>query len=96
MSNTTGIALAVGGITAANEAVFAPLAGHGTPFDNFNWRVVPATVGFAFALGGLEKVSPNFAKFLGYTALVTVLFIDTGKAGSVWNNLNKVMGYGKK
>ena len=95
MAETTGIVLAIGGITAANEAIFAPLAGHGTPWEDFNWRVVPATAILAIAFGGLEKVSPGFAKMLAYTALITSLLIDTGKAGSVVSNVDKVLGYNK-
>jgi hypothetical protein len=92
MAESTGIALAVGGITAANEAIFAPLAGNGTLITSLNWRIIPATAIFAIALGGLEKLSPEFAKLIGYTALITSLFVNTGKAGNVVDNLNKVLG----
>ena len=95
MSGSTDIALAVGGITAANEAIFAPLAGNGTLVDSLNWRIIPATAIFALALGGLDKLSPEFAKLIGYTALITSLFIETGKAGSVVSNVTKVLGYSK-
>jgi hypothetical protein len=95
MADSTAIALTVGGITAANEAIFAPLAGNGSPWDNFNWRVVPATAIFAIALGGLSKLSPGFATMIGYTALITSLFVSTGKAGSVISNLDKALGYTK-
>jgi hypothetical protein len=96
MAESTGIALAVGGITAANEALFAPLAGHGTPWKNFNWRIVPATAIFALALYGIEQVNPVFAKGIGYIALVTVLFTRFGNAAAPLENLDVIMGYGGK
>lgn len=96
MAESTGIALAVGGITAANEALFAPLAGHGTPWQNFNWRIVPATAIFALALYGMEQVSPQFAKGIGYIALVTVLFARFGNAPTPIENLDTILGYGGK
>jgi hypothetical protein len=94
MAESTGVALAVGGITAANEALFAPLAGHGTPWEDFNWRIVPATAIFALALYGIEQISPVFAKGLGYIALITVLLARFGNAPSPVENLNKILGYG--
>jgi hypothetical protein len=95
MADSTAIALTVGGITAANEAIFAPLAGNGTLIQSLNWRIIPATAIFAIALGGLSKLSPEFASLVGYTALITSLFIETGKAGSVVSNVTKVLGYSK-
>jgi hypothetical protein len=95
MADPTGIALAVGGITAANEAIFAPLAGNGTLIESLNWRIIPATAIFAIALNGLAKLSPEFATLIGYTALITSLFVPTGKAGSVITNVDKVLGYNK-
>jgi hypothetical protein len=96
MAETTGIVLAVGGLTAANELLFAPLAGQGTPWKDFNWRIVPATAILAVALGGLEKVSLPFAKGLAYIALITVVFAQTGSAPAPAVNLAKVMGYNTK
>jgi hypothetical protein len=89
------IALAVGGITAANELFFAPVTGGGT-LGQFNWRIIPATGVFALVLAGLEKVSPQFAAGLGYTALVTVLFTRIGKAPAPVENITRVLGYGGK
>lgn len=86
------IAIAVGGITAANEAFFAPLAGNGTT-TQFNWRIVPATAVFALALYGMSQVSEPFAKGIGYIALVTVLFTRVGNAPAPLENLAKVLGY---
>lgn len=95
MSNSTGLALLVGGITAANEALFAPIA-HGQPlFAHFNWRIIPATGIFALALTGLDNVSPNLGKGIGVIALITVLFTSFGNAGPPASNLAKVMGYSK-
>jgi hypothetical protein len=95
MADSTAIALTIGGITAANEAIFAPLAGNGTLITSLNWRIIPATAIFAIALGGLDQLSPEFAKMLAYTALITSLFVPTGKAGSVVTNVTKVLGYDK-
>jgi hypothetical protein len=94
MAKTTGVVLAVGGITAANELLFAPLAGSGTPWKNFNWRVIPATGVFALAMAGLETISPQLAMGLSITALVTVLFASFGKAPPPVTNLSKALGYG--
>lgn len=93
MAESTGIVLAVGGITAANEVLFAPLTGHGATWTNFNWRVIPATLGLALALGGLEKIAPEFAKGLAGLALLTVLVVPFGKAPTPLENVTKMMGY---
>src|SRR6266568_7257785 len=95
MAESTGIALAVGGITAANEALFAPLAGHGTPWKDFNWRIVPATAIFAVALYGMEQVSPAFAKGIGYIALTTVLLAPVAGEPSPLENMAVILGYMK-
>lgn len=91
--NATGIALTVGAVTAANEALFAPLAGNGTPWQNFNWRIIPATGVFALALAGLDQVSHTLAVGIGVTALVTVLFTRLGNAPAPVENVTKVLGY---
>jgi hypothetical protein len=93
MAQSTGIVLAVGGITAANEVLFAPLAGHGSPWKNFNWRVIPATIGLALGLAGLEKIAPKFAVGLGWLALLAVLIVPFGNAPTPLQNALKVMGY---
>lgn len=88
----------VGGITAANELLFAPLTGHGTPWKNFNWRIVPATGVLALALAGIEQLGPagaTFAKGLATIALVTVLFVRLGNAPAPAENLATVLGYNK-
>jgi len=90
-----GIAIAVGGITAANELLFAPVAGAGT-WKSFNWRIVPATAGFALLLKGLETISPRLATGIGVTALVTVLFTRVGNAPAPIENVDNLLGYTNK
>ena len=69
MSATTGPVIATGVITIVNSTVF-----HGQPM---NWRVPVATglaaVGFSFA----ERVWPQGAQVLAWTALLTVLLTRT-------------------
>jgi hypothetical protein len=96
MAQAAGIVIFTGGLTAANEVLFAPLAGHGTPWKDFNWRIVPATVLLAIAVSGLEKVSPKLAVGISYTALITVLFARIGNAPAPLENLAKVVGASKK
>lgn len=93
MARSTGIILAVGGITLANEAVFAPIASGGSIKTNFNWRIVPATAVAAALLGGLEQVSPKLAVGLAYISLITVMFARLGNAPAPVENLAKVLGY---
>jgi hypothetical protein len=98
MARSTGIILAVGGITLANEVVFAPIATGGTitsSFNSFNWRIIPATLIAAALLGGLEQVSPKLAVGLAYISLITVIFARLGKAPAPVENLSKALGYGK-
>jgi hypothetical protein len=89
------LALVAGGITAANELFFAPASGDGTLKD-FNWRVIPATAVFSLLLFGLGQLSPDAAKGVGITALVSVLFTRVGKAPAPLENLANVLGYGDK
>lgn len=92
-SSAAGVALMVGSITAANEVLFAPLAGKGAPWKNFNWRVVPATLGLALALSGLEKVAPKFAVGIAWLSLAAVLIVPFGNAPTPLENVLKVLGY---
>lgn len=92
MAQAAGVVIVTGAITAGNEVLFAPLAGHGTPWKNFNWRIVPATVLLAIAVSGLERLSPKLALGLSYTALITVLFVRVGNAPAPMENLAKVVG----
>jgi hypothetical protein len=93
MGKATGLVLAAGGIAVANEALFAPLAGHGTPWKNLNWRLLPATVILALALSGLEKLTPQFAVGLAGLTLVATLSVPYGNARPPIDNVLKVLGY---
>jgi len=89
---STGIVLATGGITAANELIFAPLEGQKV---QFNWRIIPATAGLALALAGLEHLSRPFAVGLAWLGLVAVLSVPFGNAPTPLQNALKIMGYSK-
>jgi hypothetical protein len=93
MAASTGIVLAVGGLTLANEAVLAPLAAGGKITPDFNWRVIPATLGLALALAALEKIAPGFAVGLAGLALLAVLAVPVTGKPSVLENASKVLGY---
>jgi hypothetical protein len=93
MGPAADIALVTGAITAANEVLFAPLAGNGKP--GFNWRVIPATGIFALLMEGLARVNPQLALGVSVTALLTALFSSLGKAGSPVANASKALGYQK-
>jgi len=92
VARSTGVVLAIGAITAANEVLFAPLAGSGKV--QFNWRIVPATAGLALGLAALEHVAPDFAVGLAWLGLVTVLVVPFGNAPTPLENANKLLGYG--
>lgn len=92
MARSTGPVLAIGAITAANEALFAPLAGSGKV--QFNWKILPATAGLALALAGLEQLAPRFAVGLAYLGLFAVLVVPMGNAPSPIDNANKILGFG--
>jgi hypothetical protein len=64
MARSTGIVLAVGGITVFNEVIL-----HSQPF---NWKVPIATGIAAVMLGGLENLSPELAVGIAWVALVAV------------------------
>ena len=59
MASAAGLVIVAGGITAANEVLFAPVASGKAPA--FQWRIVPATVLLAMAFGGLEKAGAGAA-----------------------------------
>jgi hypothetical protein len=69
MSQTTGPVLATGLITVVNQTVF-----HDQPMD---WRVPVATGLAAIGIGLAERVWPQGARILAWTALVTVLLART-------------------
>jgi len=93
MAQSTGLILIVGGISFANEAVFAPIASGGDIKSDWNWRIVPATLVAATLLGGMEKVSPKLSVGIAYISLITVLFAKMGNAPAPIENLAKALGY---
>lgn len=93
MGPAADIALFTGAISAANEAVFAPLAGTGKP--DFNWRIIPATGIFALLMDGLSKLSPKLAVSVSVAALLSALFGSFGQAQSPVVNAAKALGYQK-
>lgn len=93
MAKSTGIVLVVGGVTLANEAVFAPIASGGSIKVDFNWRVIPATLIAAALLGGLEQISPKLAVGIAYISLITVMFARLGNAPAPVENVAKALGY---
>jgi len=90
----SGLAIATGSITAANELLFAPIVTGKNPLSSFNWRIVPATAIFALLLTGFSKISPELAEGIGITALVTVLLTRTGNAPAPLENVETILGYG--
>lgn len=92
MLASTGFVLAAGGIVAANEALFAPLADGQKPWTGLNWRIVPATAILALLVGGFEKLNPAFGKGLGMLVLLSVMVIQVGKAPPPLQNVAKVIG----
>ena len=93
MGRSTGPVLAIGAITAANEVLFAPLAGSGKV--NFNWRLVPAVAGLALGLAALERIAPDFAVGLAWLGVLTVLVVPVGNAPTPIENANKLLGFTK-
>lgn len=95
-ASAAGLILAAAGITAANEVIFIP-ANTGKPlWDDFNWRLVPATAVAVLSLTALEKLSPPLAVGLAGMALFSVIFIPLGNAPSPVDNLSKMIGLKKK
>lgn len=94
-ANITGVVLAAGAVTAANEALFAPLTHNGTPWQNLNWKLLPATAGLALALNGLANLSESFARGLAWLTLAAALMLPVGKAKTPVENLVTLLGYGK-
>lgn len=96
MAESTGYILAAAGIVVANELVFAPVAQHQRPLDNFNWRIIPATAIAAVSLAGIEKFSPPLGKGLAILALLYVLMWPQGNAPSPIDNAVKYLGVSGK
>lgn len=72
MGATTGPILAVGGITMANAILF-----NNEPFD---FRVPIATLIATGAFDVIEKLAPQFATVLAWTALAAVLLTRVNPA----------------
>jgi len=97
MASAAGLVLAAGGIAAANEAIFAPIAEHkdfttSIKTDTNLWRIVPATAILALVLTGLEKMSPPLAQGMAGTVLLAILVIPIGNAPGPLENLATVVG----
>ena len=92
MAASTGYILAAAGIAAANEAIFIPSAAGRPLWQDFNWRIVPATAVAAFTLAGLERLSEPLGKGLAVLALITVIFVPMGNAPSPVENVIKALG----
>jgi hypothetical protein len=92
MLASTGYVLAAGGIVAANEALFAPLATGKAPWTGLNWRIIPATAILALLIGGFEKLNAPFGKGLGMLVLLSVLVIPVGNGPTPIQNVAKVIG----
>lgn len=92
MAESTGFILAAAGIAAANEAIFLPAAHDRPLWQDFNWRIVPATAMAALLLAGLEHVSPPLGKGLAMLALLSVLIVPMGNAPSPVENAAKLLG----
>ena len=91
--SAAGYVLAAGGIVAANEVIFAPLASGGVKAsEQFNWRIIPATAILAVVLTGFEKIAPQFGNALGGMVLLVVLVAPMGKAPSPAENVAKLFG----
>jgi len=73
MSKSTGPILVAGGLTWANQTILADTIETNTP--DVTVRIAVATALLAGILFGIEKVSPNVATALAYTALVTTLLV---------------------
>lgn len=69
MSKTLGPVLAMGTLTMVNQSVI-----HDEPFD---WRVPIATGLAGIGFGLVERVWPEGAVLLAWTALITVLLTRT-------------------
>ena len=92
MAQSTGYILAAAGIAAANEAIFAPAATGKPLWENFNWRIIPATGIAALTLAGLEQISPPLGKGLAMLALLSVVLLPAGNAPSPVQNATKLLG----
>lgn len=76
MTKSTGPILTAGGLTWANQTIFADEIQ--TNFLDVTMKIAVSTALLAGLLYGIEKVSPNVASALAYTALVTTLLVRIG------------------
>lgn len=95
MASAAGLVLAAGGIAAANEAIFVPIAEHknfttAIKSDTNLWRIVPATAILALVLTGLEKVSEPLGKGLAGLVLLAVLIVPVGNAPTPLENVGSM------
>jgi hypothetical protein len=95
MAASTGVVLAVGGITLGNELLGAALRKQQWSASSVNWRVIPATAGLALALAGLERLSRPFAVGLAWLSLAAVLTVPFGRQPTPLDNALKILGYAK-
>lgn len=100
MASAAGLVLAAGGIAAANEAIFAPIAAHkdfatSLKTDTNLWRLVPATAILALVLTGLENISEPLGKGLAGLALLAVLIVPVGNAPTPLENAAAFIGVKK-
>lgn len=91
MARSTGPVLLAGGMAAANEALFTPLAGGQGANWGSVWRIIPATAGLAIGLALLEKAAPGFAVGLAWLLVAGVLVFPAGNAPPLISNVNKVL-----
>lgn len=97
MASAAGLVLAAGGIAAANEAIFVPIANHkdfatSIKTDSNLFRLIPATAILALTLTGLEKVSEPLGKGLAALVLLAVLILPVGNAPTPLENAAKMVG----
>lgn len=97
MASAAGLVLAAGGIAAANEAIFVPIAAHkdfatSIKTDTNLFRLIPATAILALTLTGLEKVSEPLGKGLAALVLLAVLILPVGNAPTPLENAAKMVG----
>ena len=65
MAKSTGVILAIGGVTIANRVIFND--------EDMDWRIAVGTGLAAITFAGLEKANEQLAVGLAYVALVAVL-----------------------
>lgn len=91
MARSTGPVLLAGGLAAANEAIFTPLAAHQPENWDAVFRLIPATAGLALGLALLENAAPGFALGIAWLLVAGVLIFPVGKAQPILTNVNKVL-----